>query len=170
MYRLAIRKKVLSMKLLETTTVLTIGLAITACSSTSLPSTSTSTSTSTSSHILKGTIHTTNAYYGQIFGRAEGDVCEYESWHPYNFLGAGQKIIVKDSKGETIALGGITKGTVLPAETNKAKRLWCFMSFTVNDPIPDSNFYAIVLNNGQEISVSRAEIESASWNVNLTIP
>jgi hypothetical protein len=148
------------MKLLAVTTVLTVGLTITACGASSSPS-----SSSPSSSILKGTIHTTNPRSGQIFGRAEGDQCEYESWHPYNFLGAGQRIIVKDSKGETISLGNITGGTVLPRGTV----LWCFMSFTTNDPLTESNFYSIVLSNGQEIPVSKAEIENANWNVSLSI-
>ena len=154
------------MKLLAVTTLLTIGLTITACGSSSSPSSSSSSSSSSpSSSILKGTIHTTNSHSGQIFGRAEGDQCEYESWSSYYFLGAGQKIIVKDSKGETIALGNITGGTVLPKQTH----LWCFMTFTTNDPLTDSNFYSIVLSNGQEIPVSKAEIENANWNVSLSI-
>lgn len=73
----------------------------------------------------------------------------------------GAEVTVTDASGDTVALGRLKQGVRSGAST-------CEMPFTVTD-VPHSEFYAVEVAGRGEQRFTRAELDAASWDIDLTL-
>jgi hypothetical protein len=79
----------------------------------------------------------------------------------YSDIGPGASVTVRNEKGETIGTSNLGSGEHISG-------FGCTYDFTV-DGVPNAKFYRIEVSHRGEVEYSRAEIEAADWNVNLSL-
>lgn len=95
-----------------------------------------------------------------------GSGSECKGYKGYSDIYGGQQILIKDGKGEVIAVGSLGTGVRDSQYPNVA----CNLSIVVNN-IPDSDFYQIVLGSGKRGSLiySKQELQQKKWSVNVSL-
>ena len=122
-------------------------------------------SAQSSKYQLSGSILTDIWLPGTQGNRTVGRDCDVSNQGSYRDLAIGTDIRIKNSKGEIIALGKITSGTVM----NVSGQHYCVVRFSAMD-VPDSNFYAVALGSDQrkELTYSKEELVDKNWQLELS--
>lgn len=95
-----------------------------------------------------------------------GSDSECKGYKGYSDIYGGQQILIKDGKGEVIAVGSLGKGVRDSQYPNVA----CNLSIIVNN-IPHSDFYQIVLGSGRRgsLTYSKQELQTKQWSVDVLL-
>jgi len=91
----------------------------------------------------------------------------------YSDLAGGTQVVVKDGSGSIIATGHLNEGTganpyVYKGTPDPEIVDSCSFSFDV-EGVPDSDFYSIEVGHRGAMTYSRAEMESMSWTLELSL-
>lgn len=98
----------------------------------------------------------------------------------YSDIGSGGQVTVKDGTGKTIAVGSLGSGHYVDAlaaagltstsgrSSSSFTVVGCRFTLTVAD-VPDADFYRIEIGHRRPVEHSRNELESMSWNLDLSL-
>lgn len=83
----------------------------------------------------------------------------------YSDLHSGTQVLVKDGASKVIAQGRLEEGH---QGDGKNANVICVFSFTVPE-VPDADFYLVSVSHRGDVSHTRAEMDAANWNVELSL-
>jgi hypothetical protein len=123
-------------------------------------------SASPTTHTLTGTMTLTNG--GKVYQSATS--CRGDGGYE-DINSATLQAVVKDDKGAIVGTSGVTsvrppKSDDRAVEFDNQSR--CFFNFEVRD-LPDAPFYSIELGHRGAVTYSKADLEKASWKVDVEL-
>ncbi len=128
---------------------------------------SSTTSKSNQTYNLKGsiTVVSERQYFGIRQGKEgkPGEECFMVG--PYSDIAEGMKIVVKNGKGEILAIGSMSGGKFNESGYTQSS---CTFKFLVNN-IPKSDFYIVEGGRRGENQYSFAEMEQSKWNLEYSL-
>lgn len=101
-----------------------------------------------------------------ITSRGLGSESECKGQRGFNDIYGGQQIIVKNGKGEIIAVGSLGAGV----RDQEYPEVGCHLPIIV-DNVPNSDFYQIEIGSGRRgfLTYSEKELENKEWSVDIIL-
>lgn len=110
--------------------------------------------------------YTINGKLSLITSSGLGSDSECRGQRGYDDIYGGQQILVKNGKGEVIAVGSLGIGV----RDEQYPSISCDLPIIVNN-VPDSDFYQIEVGSGKRgsLTYSKKDLEEKGWSVNFIL-